>query len=248
MTNTASTPTAIDIHRHLPDGADVEPLVDEIVSDMDECGIDRTVLVPSHREIATGTGNRRVLRAAAVGAGRLRAMAAVNPWHGELAIADLREAVALGAVGLKLHPALQGFLACGSVVYPLLDEVGRLGVPVYIHTGTPPYAQPLHVVELARQWPDITFVLGHAGSTDLKRDALVAASMADNLLVETSWTLPLRLRELVEAWGPDRVVFGSDAPESSLAIELANHWAADLPDEAAVPLMGDNARRILGWP
>jgi uncharacterized protein len=246
VTNSTSTP-AIDVHRHLPDGDDVDTLVDEILSDMEEYGIDRTVLVPSHREIATGTGNRRVLRAAAVAAGCLTAMAAVNPWHGENAVADLREAVALGAVGLKLHPALQGFLACGSVVYPLLQEVRRLGVPVYVHTGTPPYAQPLQVVELARQWPDITFVLGHAGSTDLKRDALVAAKMADNLLVETSWTLPLRLKELVEAWGPDRVVFGSDAPESSLGIELANHRAAALSDDVVTALMGGNARRILGW-
>lgn len=245
--STASTP-AIDIHRYLPDGADLDALVDEILSDMQEYGIDRTVLVPSRREIATGTGSRRVIRAAAGAAGRLRAMASVNPWYGEKAIADLRESVALGAVGLKLHPALQGFLACGSVVDPVLEEVRRLGVPVYVHTGTPPYAQPLQVVELARRWPDITFVLGHAGSTDLKRDALVAARMAENLLVETSWTLPLRLNELVEAWGAERVVFGSDAPESSLAIELANHRAADLPDAVVAALMGGNARRILGWP
>lgn len=214
---------------------------------MDDYGIGRTVLVPSHREIATGTGNRRVLRAAEIAPGRLSAMAAVNPWYADQAVTDLREAVALGAVGLKLHPALQGFLACSSVVYPLLQEVRRLGVPVYVHTGTPPYAQPLQVVELARQWPDITFVIGHAGSTDLKRDAMVAATMADNLLVETSWTLPLRLEELVEAWGPDRVIFGSDAPESSLAIELGNHVAADLPEDVVAALMGDNARRILGW-
>jgi uncharacterized protein len=246
VTHLASTP-AIDFHRHLPDGADVDALVGDILSDMDECGIDRTVLVPSYREIATGTGSRRAIRAAAVAADRLRAMAAVNPWLGSQAIADLREAVTLGAVGLKLHPALQGFLACGSVVHLLLQEVRGLRLPVYVHTGTPPYAQPLQVVELARQWPDITFVLGHAGSTDLKRDALVAADMAENLLVETSWTLPLRLKELVEAWGPDRVVFGSDAPESVLGIELANHRAATLPDDILSAVMGGNAQRILGW-
>lgn len=237
----------IDAHRHLPEGDELGELVGTILADMDVNDVHGCVLVPSHREIVTGTGNDRVLRAVDLAAGRLRAMAAVNPWHSDDAIEDLREAVARGAIGLKLHPSNQGYLACGALAERLVGEAVSLGVPIYVHTASPPFAQPLQVVELARRWPRGLFMLGHAGSTDLKRDALVAASMADNIVVETSWTLPMRLNELVKAWGPDRVVFGSDAPESVLSIEVANHAAANLEPAIATAVMGGNARRLLRW-
>jgi predicted TIM-barrel fold metal-dependent hydrolase len=173
-------------------------------------------------------------------------VATVNPWFGEQAVTELGRAVGTGAVGLKLHPALQGFVLCHPMVHPVVAECQALGVPVYVHTGTPPYAQPLQLVELARTFPEVTFVMGHAGSTDLKADAQVAADLAPNVVVETSWSLPARLRQLVEAYGADRVMFGSDAPLSYLGLELANHRAAELsaPDAAAV--LGGTARRLFG--
>jgi predicted TIM-barrel fold metal-dependent hydrolase len=238
----------IDGHRHLGRGVDMDDDLDSILADMDEHGVSRTVLIPTDREIAVHNraGNDAVLAAAAAHPDRLLPMATVNPWFGEQAVTELGRAVGNGAVGLKLHPALQGFVLCHPMVHPVVAECQALGVPVYVHTGTPPYAQPLQLVELARTFPEVTFVMGHAGSTDLKADAQVAADLAPNVVVETSWSLPARLRQLVEAYGADRVMFGSDAPLSYLGLELANHRAAELsaPDAAAV--LGGTARRLFG--
>jgi predicted TIM-barrel fold metal-dependent hydrolase len=238
----------IDGHRHLGRGVDMDDNLDHLLADMDEHGVAGTVLIPTDREIAVDNraGNDAVLAAAAAHPARLWPMATVNPWFGDQAVAELVRAVGNGAVGLKLHPALQGFVLCHPMVHPLIATCQTLGVPVYVHTGTPPYAQPLQLVELARTFPEVTFVMGHAGSTDLKADAQVAATMAPNLVVETSWSLPARLTQLVEAYGADRVMFGSDAPLSDLGLELANHRAAELAAPAAAAVMGGTARRLFG--
>jgi predicted TIM-barrel fold metal-dependent hydrolase len=238
--------TVVDGHRHLGRGVDMNDDVDRILADMDDHGVAMTVLVPCDREIAVDnrTGNDAVLAAAAAHPDRLLPMATVNPWYGEQAVTEIRRSVQGGAVGLKLHPALQGFVLCHPMVHPVVAECQASGIPIYVHTGTPPFAQPLQLVELARTFPEEIFILGHAGSTDLKADALVAAGMAPNIVVETSWTLPSRLTQLVEAYGADRVMFGSDAPLSSLGIELANHSTAGLGMEDAAAVMGGTARRI----
>jgi predicted TIM-barrel fold metal-dependent hydrolase len=237
----------IDGHRHLGRGVDIDEDVDQILADMDEHGVSMAVVVPSDREIAVDNrvGNDAVLAAAAAHPDRLLPMATVNPWYGTRAVTELRRAVQGGAVGLKLHPALQGFLLCHEMVHPVVAECQASRLPIYVHTGTPPFAQPLQLVELARTFPEAVFIMGHAGSTDFKADALAAAVGAPNIVVETSWTLPRRLAQLVEAYGADRVMFGSDAPLSSLGLELANHWAAGLATRDAAAVMGGTALRVL---
>lgn len=240
--------TVVDGHRHLGVGVDMDDRAEDIVADMDRHDVAMTVVVPSDREIAVDNraGNDSVLAAAAAHPQRLAAMATVNPWYGNRAVDELRRALTHGAVGLKLHPALQGFPLCHELAHPVIAEAGDHGVPVYVHTGTPPYAQPLQLAELARTFPAVTFIMGHAGSTDLKADAVPAARLADNIVVETSWTLPARLAELVDALGATRVLFGSDAPLSSLAIELANHRAAALEPAALATVLHGTAQRVLG--
>lgn len=222
--------------------------VDWLVADMDANGVDASVIVPSDRQIAVDNreGNDTLLAAAKSWPGRLLPMCTVNPWYGMRAIDELRRTAEAGAVGLKLHPALQGFPLCHPLVHPVVAEASSFGLPIYAHTGTPPYAQPLQLAELARTFDGATFVLGHAGSTDLKADAIAAAQVASNIVLETSWTMPHQLLLIVEAVGADRVMFGSDAPLSSLSLELFNHRSAGLEPTAMAAVMGGTASRVLG--
>jgi predicted TIM-barrel fold metal-dependent hydrolase len=220
---------------------------ESILADMGHNGVSMTVLVPSDFEIAVEnqSGNDRVLKLAAQHEGVFAGMATVNPWYGKKAIAELRRAAGNGAVGLKLHPVLQGFALCDPLVHPVIEEARTLNLAVYAHTGSPAYAEPLQLAELARTFPDVRFILGHGGSTDFKADALAAAQLAENIVIETSWTLPERLLRLVDVLGAHRVMFGSDAPYSSLKLELANHRSASLDPVALSEVMGGTARRIL---
>jgi hypothetical protein len=241
-------PVVIDAHRHIGTGIEADVESQKLLADMSSNGVSMTVLVPSDFEIAVEnqSGNDRVLKLAARHEGVLAGMATVNPWYGKKAIAELRRVAGNGAVGLKLHPLLQGFALCDPLVHPVIEAAQQLDLAVYAHTGSPPYAEPLQLAELARTFPDARFILGHGGSTDFKADALAAAQLAENIVIETSWTLPERLLRLVEVLGANRVMFGSDAPHSSLKLELANHRSASLDAASMAEVMGGTARRILG--
>jgi uncharacterized protein len=238
----------IDAHRHIGLESDTDGGPEAILADMRRNGVSLTVLVPSDFEIAVEnrSGNDRVLTIAAQHEGAFAAMAAVNPWYGKKAVEELRRAADNGAVGLKLHPLLQGFALCDPLAHPLIHAAQQLDLAVYAHTGSPPFATPLQLAELARAFPDARFIMGHGGSTDFKADALAAARLVDNIVIETSWTLPERLGTLVDELGAHRVMFGSDAPHSSLELELANHRCAAMSAEARADVMGGTAQRTLG--
>lgn len=243
-----TTARTIDAHRHLGWDEIESSAVEELLADMDLYGVATSVLVPNARQLAVDNreGNDAVLGAARSHPGRFAVMCAVNPWYGDRALDELRRATGEGAIGLKLHPSLQGFCLTDPVVRPVLAQAAELGLVVYVHTGTPPYAQPLQVAHLARTFTDTTFIMGHAGSTDLKADALAALDLAHNLIMESSWMLPARLELTVQRVGADRVMFGSDAPLSSLSLELANHWAARLPAGDMCAVLGGTAADVLG--
>jgi predicted TIM-barrel fold metal-dependent hydrolase len=51
----------------------------------------------------------------------------------------------------------------------------------------------------------------------------------------------MAVREL----GPERVLFGSDAPGRSFASQLAKVYGAEIPDDAKRLILGANLKRLL---
>lgn len=104
-------------------------------------------------------------------------------------------------------------------------------------------------IKLVRQCPDVAFVLDHIGKPDIKsgkldpwRAELRELSKLENVWCKLSglvteadhgaWT-PAELRpyldQVIECFGFDRVMFGSDWPVSTLATNLPR-WVATLDD------------------
>jgi predicted TIM-barrel fold metal-dependent hydrolase len=54
----------------------------------------------------------------------------------------------------------------------------------------------------------------------------------------------LQVREAVERVGPDRVLFGSDAPFHHLTVELAKVRVSGLPDPVTDAVLGTNGQRL----
>lgn len=122
----------------------------------------------------------------------------------------LRQAFEQGLVGLYLHPARQGFQLVESIVDPLIDVCRIYGRPVYSQTGTPVCAMPFQLAEMARRFPSVTFVLGHAGYSDFSGyDVIPAAKHSSNILVETSCTGGGLVQTAIDELGPERVLFSS---------------------------------------
>jgi len=238
----------VDAHYHVGIGHDYHQTPDELLLEMDAWGIDRAVICPVDRCIAVDNreGNDYVLAAAREHPDRFYAFATANPWYGARALQELQRALAEGARGIKLHPPLQGFLLCDELVYPVLELAADMAVPVFVHTGTPAFALPVQLAELALRFPQVSLIMGHMGSTDFKSEAIPAALLAPNIYLDTSWILPLLLTQAAQAVGEDRVIFSSDAPLGSLEVELGCRRAANLTERGRARLMGGNILRLLG--
>ncbi len=212
---------------------------DELVAQLAANDVEAAVIGPHDRCIAVANreGNDLVLDACRRHPGRLIGFATVNPWFGEEAVAELRRAVAAGLRGLILHPVLQGFLLADTVADPVVAVASELGLPVYVPTGTPVNALPLQLTELARRFPDARFIMGHMGHTDFWIDAVPAAAAVPNIYAEISYKQPHIIEDAIAQLGPDRVVFGSDAPFNDLRLELEKFREADM-DARARELVG----------
>ncbi|MFH1084162.1 MAG: amidohydrolase family protein [Chloroflexota bacterium] len=139
---------------------------------------------------------------------RLGAMLWVNPhdpaWEQDVAIAK-----AHGFYGIKLHPTLDHY----EVTRAALDAVfacARAQVwPILTHTPVDGTTQSAACYEpLIRAYPDVVLVLAH-----LRLGSIPLAKRYANVYVDTTYMDPITVEVGVDALGPTKILFGSDACE-----------------------------------
>jgi predicted TIM-barrel fold metal-dependent hydrolase len=182
--------------------------------------------------------------------GRIFGMASLTPHQDQGAYrAEVERCVReLGFRAVKAH-------VLGHAINPrtkdarlVFETAADLDIPVMVHTGHGvPFAEPTMWVDLAREFSGVTVILGHAGAPGFTGPAIVAASVAENIVLETSWCSPHDIGRAIKAVGPDRVMFGSDL-QFNHSVELAKYNAIGLDDEVLGLTLGANARRIYGLP
>ena len=180
---------------------------------------------------------------------RFLAWCTVNPRDGQGAIDELRRCVEeLGMGGCKLHSWLQSFSVSGPQMPPIVEECIRLGMPLIFHDGTPPFSTPLQIADLARRYPESAIILAHSGLRDLWPNALAAARNNPNIWLGTCGTPLLGIQRIVEAIGPERVIFGSDGGFGSLhriAREKMKIELLDIREDEKQDILGRNMQRLL---
>ena len=222
---------------------------EDLLRDMDRCGIARAVIAPEDREIALANeaGNERVLALAAKHAGRFIPACSVNPWHGARGGAMLEKAVrGGGARMLVLSPYLQGFIPPDELLDDLLRSAAAMRVPVYIHTGPHSGGSPAQTIFLAERHPDTRFILGHGGSTDHAWDMRVVLTnhRTPNLWFELSFVRPWVIHTLGNIVGDDRLLFGTSAPRNDIGQELSE-MNRSWPIEKNPNTYGGNIARLV---
>ena len=212
----------IDAHACLGQGMHLQLGVDELLRLMDEADISTAIVcsVDHYLAVHNVEGNDLLLRAAHKHPDRIVGMASANPWFGEKAVQEVRRALGEGLLGLMLHPVYQGFWLSDPIADPLVKAAAEFDVPVYAHTGTAGIAEPFHLAELARRFPSVRFLMGHAGASDYYWDAVRVVEACENVYLESSWNGPGNY-QLLEAQGAlGRLVFGSGAPEYAPCVEI----------------------------
>ncbi|HKN96805.1 MAG TPA: amidohydrolase family protein [Pseudonocardiaceae bacterium] len=241
----------IDMHMHIDDvpalGWELSPQT--CVRSMDEAGVDSAVVMT----IADLPGpNPRAMEMIAESceefAGRLYGFVRLNPNAQDAAGRLLQRAVTkFGFRGLKLHPVSTLAHPGAAPTIALIRRAGELGVPTLFHCGDEPLTTPTSIAPAAAACPDSTIILGHMGGYFHVDEAIDVAERYGNIVLETSaMPYPDKIREAVARIGADRVIFGSDGPVSSPALERQKVTIAGLTSEQADLVLGGNAMRLLG--
>ena len=228
-----------------------------LIQEMDEAGIDKTVIVPLDLGIELGEAKASVEEInesyAAVAkrySGRIFAYVGVDPRR-QNAVEVLERGVKhWGMKGLKLDPAA-GFYPNEEVCYPLYRMASGLGVPVLFHTGStiPPfrnkYTQPIYLDDVSLDFPDVTLIAAHMGFGWWQELASMIAKRTNLITDISGWqqnairhypTFVKTLREMMHLVGADNMLFATDGPSFRLYNLPNKEWAKmihNLPREAS---------------
>lgn len=154
-----------------------------------------------------------------------------------------------GFKAIKLHPLFDAYSADDDFVDPVIDLAEELEIPVFIHSGHPPYSLPWQIALLAERHPNVKIALLHMGHAHgvYVDAALKVARRLPNLYLETSGTsMSIKIREAYDTVGHDRVMFGIDSPFHEPSVEIQKSIATYLPEEDLENLFYHNARKFLG--
>lgn len=237
----------VDVHSHLgwSDIFSAGVTEETLIETMTTHGIDVGLVMP-----AAGSDPRPTHDAIASLASRkpgvIYGIASLTPLVGEKAyVAEVERCVnELGFKALKLHPLAHA----ASPVLPVTDVVfetaNRLGVPLIVHTGTgAPFALPSLLIRRARQFPDLTIVLAHAGFAIYTEEAIIAAEICPNIFLEPSWCQVQDIARMIRLLGAERVMYGGDLPPN-VPVELAKYRSLPLDERDREACLSTTAKRV----
>lgn len=175
---------------------------------------------------------------------RLVGVARVNPNYGRRAVEMLEYAFTnLGLRALKLHPMCEFFYPNHQYLPALFEVAERHKAPVLIHTQEGPLMNAAGFLDLAQNFPKVPIVLYHFGGPN----AVPVAKRASNIYLETSFSYQTHILGAARALGPERIIYGSDAPFNSPVPEVMK--ITTIPDtflsrEAKQMILGGNLARL----
>ena len=231
---------------------------EKLVAFLREQGISYAVILAEHAPVTTGHVPSEYVAAYCQGHAMLIPFASVNPNTDQEPAARLRHYVeGLGMRGLKLLPSYQQFYPNSSAIYPVYAEAERLGIPVLFHTGSSrftgtrmKYSDPLHLDDVAVDFPKLTIVMAHSGRGFFYQSAFFLARHHSNVYMEVAGLPPHRLLDYFPEFerNADKIVFGSDwpaIPSTTIRENVEAFCSLPLSPSTIEKVLYRNAERIL---
>lgn len=165
---------------------------------------------------------------------------------------DIAHLRALGLHGVKLHPDIQ---ASASTIRAALRwrSSARACCPCSCTRETARYdfSNPNRLIPLLRRFPRLTVIGAHFGGYTIWQEAArQLAGRFENLWVDCSSSFFAMDddagRALIDAYGADRVLFGTDYPMWDPQHELARLRGMRLAPETERKILYDNAAALFG--
>lgn len=251
-------------HRwHLHHEAD---LVDLVEAER-EAGIGRAVLLPVATRIDRVSELNRWSAQAARTFPEIIPFGTLHP-NSPFPATDLAEVVILGLKGVKLHSLLQRFNLLDDATLDLIRAIEAAGLPVLLDTlhgpglleikphldsfgqeFSPFAASPGQVAELGRIFPDLTIIAAHLGCL-YGWDEVGPLYELDNVYFDLAYVdkllEPDQALAIIRNKGPERVIWGTDAPWREVG--PAKDWflSLDLTDHEKELIASKNILRVIG--
>ena len=231
------------------------------LKEMDDNGVERAVAISE-----SGQGDPHV---AALKSDRILPAIAVDYRVNDKQFLKTLEAALSNGIfkAIKLWVGYYHFAPNERKCLPIYNLAQRYAVPIIIHTGDTwisvtkkclskvRYSHPLHVDEVAVEFPEVKFVLAHSGNPWID-DASELAYKNENVFVDISgWFLgeisgPYarlmleKLNFIVAYTGCDKILYGSDWPLVRMEPYIRFVKEAGLSEQDLRKVFYDNALRV----
>ena len=193
-------------------------------------------------------GNAEAVRAAAAGHGSgTYAYVVADPTDLAFTEAQLaRHLGASGVLGVKVHAEWSRTPTASRAMADLFDLLARFGRPVKIHNAGPDWETALGAY--SRRHPRLPIIVAHGGPGTPGVEAARLAATMENVHVELSSSFAdlATVREVVAIAGPDRLLWGSDAPLLEPAFVLGTYLDAGIAAGDIDRVFWGNAAALFG--
>jgi predicted TIM-barrel fold metal-dependent hydrolase len=218
-------------------------------------GVDKAVILPEISPITTGVVPNEYVFDFCQGHEMFIPFCTINPSLSKDPKQDLMKYIELGAKGIKLYPSYNHFYPNDINMYGLYEVAQEYNLPVLVHTGSSifkgskiKYADPLHLDDVASDFPDLALLLAHSGRGLWYSEAFFLSRLHPNLYLEISGLPPKNLMKYFPEMEKniDKFVYGSDWPGiKSISSNIDAIKALPLHKESAAKVLRENAARIL---
>lgn len=245
---------------------------------MNKAGIDKTVvflfdtgLLTGEPEISIQEQNKILFNVAKKYPDRIIPFAHIDPRRPG-AIEFVKRCVEeWGAKGVKLHPSA-GFNPEESETLNLIESIADYRIPVITHTGpsvvptSSRYCDPIYLDKMLLRFPEVNVIAAHMAH-GYRQQLCSFGWQRPNLYTEISLSQDIAkrdyaqfariIREVVNAFGPERVLFGTDGPftwgvvSERRFVSAIKELATKAPDDSRFTeseiemLLGLNAKKLL---
>ncbi len=223
---------------------------DDLIAHGDDAGVDGFVVqsvATTPRQVASI--NEFIASEVEKSGGRIIGLGTLHPDSEDIA-ADMRHIRDLGLHGVKLHPDIQRFKIDDYRCLKIYELCEQEGLPILMHTGDSryDYSNPNRLLPILQIYTGLTIVGAHLGGWSVWDEAVNTLAGLPNLYVDTCSCVAFmdkeRYRDIIRAFGTDRVLFGTDYPMWPMEDELDTLLSLGFSDDDYRQIFAENAERI----
>ena len=199
-------------------GSTLDGRVSTLSSEAEKAGIEHCIV----QSVATtpkqvSSINKFIASTVAQSGGNLTGLGTLHPDSENLSD-DVNEIIGLGLRGVKLHPDIQKFKIDDYRCLKIYELCEKNNLPILMHTGDCryDYSNPNRLMPILEIYDKLIIIGAHFGGWSVWKEASQLLHGFKNLYVDTSSALyalkPHEAEELINLYGEDRVLFGTDYP------------------------------------